>query len=369
MFDMAGVLLLLAHFTVPVGYFLYVKKCQMKRGWDLRIDINYRPNIAIVIPTYNEEKIIEQKLDNVYVQDYPKDKITLIVVDSASQDRTVDKVRKWMLNKPGMPIMIIEEHTRRGLNPALNYALRHIPDSVEIVIFTDADSFWRTDALGNVIKYFADPQVGAVTTKIEYLEEGKLGIENAYRSFYNIVREGESKCYSTPVHNGALVAYRLSLLKKIGGVPEFTGNNDSTPASIIAFMGYRSIQIGDTVVFEPLREKQWMRRVRRAQHLILGFLKTKDYVKRLGLYKKTPFEFIWNIEWWLHIVNPWLLVFSVPLLLLGVLVQGSSVALSLILLGLGMFLVKPYRVWIFNQITLVVALIRNLWTRDLIWKK
>jgi len=54
---------------------------------------------------------------------------------------------------------------RRGMIPALNYALKHVPGGTELVIFTD--SFWTPDTLRNVTKYFADPTVGAVDVEPE----------------------------------------------------------------------------------------------------------------------------------------------------------------------------------------------------------
>ena len=325
------------------------------------------PKVTVVIPTYNEAKLIERKLENVYEQDYPRDRLEVIVVDSASTDGTPELVRRWAEEHPDLNLRLIEEPERRGLVPALNYVLQHCGISGEIVIFTDADAFWEADALRNVVKYFADSSVGAVTASIVPVSVAKDFLEEAYRSYYNLLRVAESKIFGTPVHNGALVAFRTSLLYEMGGLPVYTGNNDSTPASIMAFMGYRAVQIDDVVVREPVREGQFRRKVRRAQHLILHFLKTKRYSKRLGLYKFVrPFERIWRVEWWLHIINPWLLVASLVIFVVSAF-HGSVLALVLLGIGLALLMLKPYRTWMLQQIYLVIAMVRNLWTKEIVW--
>jgi len=50
----------------------------------LSTDQNFQPKVAIVVPTFNEARLIEDKLDNIYGQDYPKGRLEIIVFDSAS---------------------------------------------------------------------------------------------------------------------------------------------------------------------------------------------------------------------------------------------------------------------------------------------
>jgi hypothetical protein len=102
----------------------------------------------------------------------------------------------------------------------------------------------------------------------------------------------------------------------------------------------------------------------------VNFLTTKKYAKRRKVYRyNSAFEKIWRIEWWLHIVNPWLLITSAILLTLST-ILGSLVALILIGMGLALLaLSNVYRVWILQQIYLIIAMIRNLWTKDVVWRK
>jgi len=355
------------HFGFPLLYYLYLKSRWLNRSWDLVRDPSYRPKVTIVVPTYNEASLIKRKLDDIASQDYPKDLVEIIVVDSASTDGTPGIVREWMESHRNFKVILVEESVRRGMVHALNYALRFVSSDSEVVIFTDVDSFWSTDTLKKIVSYFADSSVGAVTASIEPLEK-ELRTESAYRRFYNNVRVAESKIHSTPIHNGALVAFRKALLNRIGGLPTYTGNDDSTPASLIAFMGYRAIQVDDAVAREPISRSRFVRKVRRAQHLILHFLHTKRYAKKLGIYRKTVFDKIWLIESYLHLANPWLLLASALLLLTETLTL-HPVATTLFIVGIALLLFKPYRTWIGTQAQLILATIRNLWTKEIVWGK
>lgn len=368
--ELVAVALATIHFGVPLVYYWYLKARWLNKPWNIEVDPNYKPEVSIIIPTYNEAELIEKKLDNIYEQDYPRDRVEIVVVDSASTDGTPEKVRDWSRRHPDLRLVLLEEPIRRGMVPALNYALKNVSSGTGIVVFTDVDAFLPRDGLRQIVKYFADEKVGAVTTCIYPLEKSDgRDLEETYRDYYNVVRIGESKIHSTPIHNGALIAFRKKLLEALGGLPTYTGNDDSTPASLMAFMGYRAIQIDDVVVCEPVRGNYMKRKIRRAQHLILHFIYTKRYAKNLGVYQRTDFDKIWRIEAFLHLANPWLLLASTALLL-ALSIMKSLIAIALLSLGIAMLLLyKPFRTWILNQLYLAIASIRNLWTKEIIWSK
>jgi cellulose synthase/poly-beta-1,6-N-acetylglucosamine synthase-like glycosyltransferase len=356
------------HFGVPLAYYYYAKTRWLPKPWNVKVDEKYRPKVTIIVPTYNEAEFICNKLDNLYAQDYPKNLMDIIIVDSKSNDGTVDLVKEWASKHADVGLRSLEEPERRGMVPALNYALQHCQVDGEIVVFTDVDAFWNVDALTKVTKYFADSNIGAVTASIIPTTPDD-SFESTYRNYYNRLRIAESKAYSTPVHNGAFMAFRTGLIHKMGSLPSYTGNNDSTPSSIMAFMGYRAIQVEDIVVKEPVRKSQFYRKVRRAQHLLLSFLKTKQYAKKLGVYKPTKsFERIWSAEWWLHVVNPWLLAICALLLIVDAF-SASLTALTLLGIGLTLLVLRAYRTWVLQQLYLLIAAVRSLWTREIAWSK
>ncbi|MEM3437171.1 MAG: glycosyltransferase [Nitrososphaerales archaeon] len=113
MLDIIALTLRLTHFSIPLIYYYYLRR-HVNDPWKFKIERNYILPITVIVPTYNEEKLIEKKLDNVYEQDYPKDEINIIIVDSASKDETIIKVKEWREKHENIKLNIIEENERKG---------------------------------------------------------------------------------------------------------------------------------------------------------------------------------------------------------------------------------------------------------------
>lgn len=90
--ELAALVLVAIRFGVPLAYYWYLKTGWLNRSWSTGVDPSYIPMISIVVPTYNEVSFIEEKLDNIYDQEYPRNGIEVIVVDSGSTDGTPEKV-------------------------------------------------------------------------------------------------------------------------------------------------------------------------------------------------------------------------------------------------------------------------------------
>jgi len=354
------------HFGVPLAYYLYLRKRWLPKPWDVRRDPGYAPKVAVVVPTYNEAELIEGKLDNIYGQDYPRDRLEIIVVDSASTDGTPERVRRWTEKHPDARLILVEEPARRGKAYALNEALKHVSPDAEIVVVTDADSLWpSTSTLVEAVKWFADPSIGAVSCVKLPESPGAAGVEEGYRGFYNIVRVAESKAWATPVFHGELAAFRRSLLEKVGGFPTDIGSDDSHTATRIALLSFRSIIPEDVICVEAVpRVGYHAWRIRRAQHLIQHFTKTL----REGAKAPPRFRPILYTEAFLHLANPWILP-AAAVLLVASAATGSITAALLLALGVALLLFKPYRTWVATQVYLLAASVRNLWTKELAWEK
>jgi cellulose synthase/poly-beta-1,6-N-acetylglucosamine synthase-like glycosyltransferase len=356
--------LALSHFSFPVLYYLYLRSRWLNKPWDLERDPSYRPRITIIVPTYNEANLIKRKLDDVASQDYPRELMEVVVVDSASTDGTPNIVREWMESHRDFKVILVEEGVRRGKAHALNRALE--ATTGDVVVITDVDSTWPSrDTLANTLSWFSNPLVGAVTCLKVSAGGGFAGVERGYRDYYNVVRLGESKRFSTPVFHGELVAFRRDLLVKLGGFPVDIGADDSHVATLIAISGFRAIAVDNALCTELVPKKGYhMWRIRRAQHLIQHFVKT------LGLLSRAPREFkpILLAEAWLHLFNPWLLL-AVATTLLYEASMGSLAALALLVVGVALLILRPYRTWVVTQSYLIAACIRNLWAKEIVWEK
>jgi cellulose synthase/poly-beta-1,6-N-acetylglucosamine synthase-like glycosyltransferase len=360
---MLVIALLTIHFGVPLAYFSYAKIKWLKRNWNVRIDRSYRSKLTIIVPTYNEREYIKKKLNNIYEQDYPLDLIEIIIVDGCSTDKTLDAIDEWIEKNPSAKVKVIMEQERKGKIKSIFDALKHATGS--LIVITDADSLLDKNAFINTVKYFADPVVGALTASLKYYAGKFVSTENVYRDFYNTIRVAESKMHSTPIHSGVFQVFRKDILEKI---PLHTKMEDSFLASYIAFTGYRAIQVDDVWAYEPLRGSYIKTKIRRAQHNIATFLQAKKYTKEKDAYIPTSFEKIWKMEWWLYIINPWFLLIGATLLIMSVF-YGSLIALTLLGIGLIFLMLKAYRTWMLQQLYLIIAAVRNLWTREITWSK
>jgi cellulose synthase/poly-beta-1,6-N-acetylglucosamine synthase-like glycosyltransferase len=125
------------------------------------IDDGALPEIVLVIPTYNEEAFIEDKLRNIATLAYPPRRLRVLVADGGSSDETVPRIDRTRASLPfAVDVIACEE---RGKIPQLNEALDRIsPDA--IVAVTDADARIDVpDALLRVVGYLRhNPEVGLV---------------------------------------------------------------------------------------------------------------------------------------------------------------------------------------------------------------
>jgi len=359
-----ALILALLHFSVPLSYYYYLKKWWLSKPWNIRGDPGYKPKVSIIVPTYNEAGLIESKLDDLARQDYPRELVEIIVVDSASTDGTPEKVEEWARRNPDVKLALIREPVRRGKAYALNNALKYATG--DIVVITDVDTTWSSnDTLSNAVLWFNDLSVGTVTCLKLPAGKGIMRVEEGYREFYNVVRLAESKKHSTPVFHGELAAFRRSLLEKVGGFPTNIGADDSHTATRIALMGYRAIAVDNAWCVESVPKRGYhMWRVRRAQHLVQHFATMLKHLWR------APRELrdILLVEAYLHLINPWILLVAVAILLYLAL-NPLTTALALLALGVSLLVLKPFRTWVATQIYLAIAALRNLWTKEIAWRK
>jgi glycosyltransferase involved in cell wall biosynthesis len=353
------------HFSVPLLYYQYAKTRWFPIPWNTLTSTANRPQISVVIPAYSEEAFIERKLENLLAEDYPRDLLEILVMNPASTDRTAELVSNWTRNHIELSVKLVTEPQNDGKLKTMLRAFECVSRLSQLVIFTDADVQWDNAILQKAARYFDDPNVGAMTATIDYSTE--VPIESHYRKFYNVLRIAESKKHSTPIHEGGFQALSLKILREIG-VPVFAGSNDSAFGSYFALAGFRSIQADDIVVRETMRGSQVLAKVRRAQHLTLNFLSTKRYAKRKGVYRKTEFEKIWKMEFWLIVVNPWMLLASIVLLIVSLIHRLTPLPLLPLLLGSILFSIKAYRVWMSQQAYLLAGSVRSLITRSEMWR-
>jgi cellulose synthase/poly-beta-1,6-N-acetylglucosamine synthase-like glycosyltransferase len=308
------------------GYFLLMltKSHNAKRPNEIT-DIMSMPSISVVVPTYNEENAIVQKLTNLMEQDSPS--IELIVVDSASKDKTVELIQRFVKDN-NLTIKLVRQRERKGKASALNLVFEEYC-SGEIVVITDADAIWEKDALRKLVSSFSDSSVGAVTGKQVLLNPNQslmTGFEKSYRSVFDVLRIGETRIDSTPIFNGPLMAFRSSLLEPI---PEDTIADDSHLAVAVRKKGFRSVYASNALFYEyapPTPRSRFAQKLRRAQGLVQLFLRQRGmfFNRKYGKYGAVIFP----AEFFMHVVSPVLLVAFLACLFYSLLLVCFALATS-----------------------------------------
>jgi len=170
------------------------------------------PSVSVIIPCYNEERTIVATVDSVLALDYPKDKLSVIVVDDGSTDSTFDALARFSTTSN---IRIVHKENG-GKHTALNAGIE-VSES-EFVGCLDADSFVAPDALTAVMENFDDERIGAVTaamsvhaprTILERMQQAEYLLGITMRHAFAAV----NGLYVTP---GPFTIYRKKIFDELG---------------------------------------------------------------------------------------------------------------------------------------------------------
>jgi cellulose synthase/poly-beta-1,6-N-acetylglucosamine synthase-like glycosyltransferase len=365
----AWVVIGIIHIGVPLAYFGIMRRLASSRDYGLNLSKEWEPTVSIIVPTFNESPVVEKKLRNLAEADYPREKVELIVVDSASSDGTATQARK-ALEEMGFKGVVLEETERKGKASGLNTGLKRA--SGELVCISDAECLWNKETLRNAVKYLSDPSVGSVSGVHATQELGSslpVSMENSYRSIYRAVRIGESKVHSTPVAEGEIQLFRRADLP---GFDTRIGGDDTDAALAMVEKGFRAISAEDVVFFEPTPSvwgARFRQKVRRGQHVIQAFVSHR----RLFTRRSTPAGIIFPMEFFLYAVNP---VLFVPFAALTTWVLAIfPLVLYLALVGLAVIVLVPGLrrmgvTYLTNNLIMLAALYQEArGNKQLTWEK
>jgi cellulose synthase/poly-beta-1,6-N-acetylglucosamine synthase-like glycosyltransferase len=194
-------LIVYAHLGYPLLLRLLVALREDQYAGHLSLEslVGDPPAITLIIPAYDEEQVIERKLANTRSLDYPAGQLQVIVVSDGSTDRTAELARL-----SGADLVL--EVPRGGKVAALNAAVRRATG--ELVAFSDANSYWRPDALRRLVERFADDRVGYACGQVRF-EGGDGGNqEGLYWRYEMAVRSMETRFGGITAGNGAIYAVR-----------------------------------------------------------------------------------------------------------------------------------------------------------------
>lgn len=213
------------------------------------------PTVTVVVPAYNEEAWIAEKLANTLALDYPAGRLDVVVVADGSTDRTFEIAH----TVPGVAAFF--QPARRGKVAAMTRVLEHV--DADVVVFTDANTALPANALRHLVGPFADTGVGAVAGE-KRVATGGTGTagEGLYWRYESALKRLDARLGSVVGAAGELFAIRRGL---VSDVEPDTVLDDFVLSLRVAEAGYRVAYAPEAAAVEGPSASladEWTRKVR-----------------------------------------------------------------------------------------------------------
>jgi cellulose synthase/poly-beta-1,6-N-acetylglucosamine synthase-like glycosyltransferase/peptidoglycan/xylan/chitin deacetylase (PgdA/CDA1 family) len=186
----------------------------------------FNPRVAVLIPAFNEEKVIVRTIRSVLNSDYAN--LRVIVIDDGSTDRTAEVAREAYSAEIRAGRVQVLEKPNGGKAAALNYGLDRTEE--EIYVGIDADTVIAADAISKLIPHFEDPRIGAVAGNAKVGNRVNLWTRwqaLEYITSQNFERRALDLFNVVTVVPGAIGAWRTAAVKNAGGYPLNTVAEDA----------------------------------------------------------------------------------------------------------------------------------------------
>lgn len=290
---------------IGYGILLYIlvkiKECFRKPAVPAMPADEELPDLTLFIAAYNEEDIVDEKMENCLSLDYPADKLHILWVTDGSNDHTNERLSRWS------QATVLHQSERQGKTAALNRGVRFV--TTPLVVFTDANTHLNREALREIVHAFADPKVGCVAGEkriaVQVKDNAASGGEGLYWKYESALKKLDNRLYSTVGAAGELFAIRRELFEEM---PTDTLLDDFILSLKIVMQGYTISYCADAYATEngsaDMREEE-----KRKVRIAAGGLQS---IRRL-LPLLNPFRYgIFSFQYISHRVLRWSLT---PILL------------------------------------------------------
>lgn len=354
---------------------------------DVPINPDYTPGVSIIIPCFNEAEWIKRTILSCMNQDYPVDKLEVIVVDDRSTDQSVQQIQD-------MIELIHSEAERYATRERLSYTV--LPENAgkraalvkgvemakhDLVVFVDSDSFLDPTAIRHLVQPFQDPKMGGVA--------GRTDVENKYTNnmtklqtvryyiAFRIMKAAESWFDSVTCLSGPLSCYRKELIvqhadawlnQKFLGRPATFGDDRSMTNFILKThrTAYQDSAICSTIV--PSQMKVFLRQqMRWKRSWLRESLRAGSFI-----WRKEPFmALFFYIGLIVPIAAPVVVAYNlmyVPIvhgIFPGTFLMG--LLLMALLMSLAHLLFRKSRLWVFGFVFCLFYEFVLLWQMPVAW--
>jgi hyaluronan synthase len=189
------------------------------------VDPNYTPSVTIVIPCFNEETWIKRTIISCLDQDYPPDKLEIIIVDDGSTDRSVEVIQETVMKlwqeadrfKTKERVRVFLQKHNQGKREAMALGINNA--HTELIAFVDSDSFLEPDAIRQLVQPMVDPKMAGVSGRTDVVNTytNRLTKMQSVRYFisFRIIKAAEAYFDSVMCLSGPLSCYRLENVKEV----------------------------------------------------------------------------------------------------------------------------------------------------------
>lgn len=236
----AGMLIVYHHAGYPILLRWYAKRHpkqpvhENQRAYKVEAQDCTLPTVTILVPAYNEEAWIADKIRNLASLDYPKDKLKVVIACDGCTDKTVEKAQMAIQEAICSDIYFeIHDHiVNRGKVATVNEEIANI--DADITALSDVSALISLDALLIAGEHFKNPEVGVVNATYQLCPTGNQG-EDVYWKYQTAVKECEASFGSSLGSHGAFYLFRTSLFTPL---PSNTINDDFILPMQIVKQGY-----------------------------------------------------------------------------------------------------------------------------------
>jgi cellulose synthase/poly-beta-1,6-N-acetylglucosamine synthase-like glycosyltransferase/peptidoglycan/xylan/chitin deacetylase (PgdA/CDA1 family)/spore germination protein YaaH len=231
---------------VLIGIFALIDR--LRRRKIPQVPGGFAPQVAVLIPAYNEEKVIVRTIRSVLNSDY--ESLHVIVIDDGSKDRTCDLACEAYRDEIAAGRLQVLRKANAGKAEALNYAIDRL--SEEYYVGIDADTVIARDAVSKLMVHFADRRVGAVAGNAKVGNRVNLWTRwqaLEYITSQNFERRALDLFNVVTVVPGAIGAWRTEPVRRAGGYPVNTVAEDADLTMNLLEQGYKVIYEDQALAF------------------------------------------------------------------------------------------------------------------------
>ena len=275
---------------------------------------DFEPTVTVVISAFNEQDRIVARIENLLEQNYPADKLKIIVVSDGSTDETVARLN--LINSVRLHVIPLERNWGKSIAVS-----RGVTEATgEIIVFADVRQRFCPNAIRSLAQPFSDQSIGATTGELilEASDDSDQDMEGVglYWKYEKMIRDSESKIDSMVGATGAIYAIRRSLYEPL---PEGIILDDVLTPMRIAKKGFRVCMVRDAIAYDTLSGSTGEEFSRKVRTLAGNF-----QLMQVAPWINNPFKNRLFFQWISHKVFRLLAPYAMILLLISSFLIGNA---------------------------------------------